>query len=52
MDEHCLTGVDCVDLNKLNNSEKMGIPDHLTCLLRNLCADQEAIVTTGHGATD
>ena len=30
----------------------MGIPDHLTCLLRNLYAGQEAIVTTGHGTTD
>ena len=30
----------------------MGIPDHLTCLLRNLNADQEATVRTGHGATD
>ena len=30
----------------------MGIPDHLTCLLRNLYADQEATVRTGHGATD
>ena len=30
----------------------MGIPDHLTCLLRNLYADQEAIVRTGHGTTD
>ena len=30
----------------------MGIPDHLTCLLRNLCAGQEATVRTGHGATD
>ena len=30
----------------------MGIPDHLTCLLRNLYAGQEAIVRTGHGATD
>ena len=30
----------------------MGIPDHLTCLLRNLCADQEATVRTGHGTTD
>ena len=30
----------------------MGIPDHLTCLLRNLCAGQEAIVRTGHGTTD
>ena len=31
---------------------KMGIPDHLTCLLRNLYAGQEATVRTGHGATD
>ena len=30
----------------------MGIPDHLTCLLRNLYTDQEATVRTGHGATD
>ena len=30
----------------------MGISDHLTCLLRNLCADQEATVRTGHGTTD
>ena len=30
----------------------MGIPDHLTCLLRNLYADQEATVRTGHGKTD
>ena len=30
----------------------MGIPDHLTCLLRNLYASQEATVRTGHGATD
>ena len=30
----------------------MGIPDHLTCLLRSLCADQEATVRTGHGTTD
>ena len=30
----------------------MGIPDHLTCLLRNLCASQEATVRTGHGTTD
>ena len=30
----------------------MGIPDHLTCLLRNLCAGQEATVRTGHGATE
>ena len=32
--------------------EEMGIPDHLTCLLRNLYADQEATVRTGHGTTD
>ena len=32
--------------------QEMGIPDHLTCLLRNLYADQEAIVRTGHGTTD
>ena len=30
----------------------MGIPDHLTCLLRNLCAGQETAVRTGHGTTD
>ena len=30
----------------------MGIPDHLTCLLRNLCAGQETTVRTGHGAMD
>ena len=32
--------------------KEMGIPDHLTCLLRNLCADQEATVRTGRGTTD
>ena len=32
--------------------KEMGIPDHLTCLLRNLYADQEATVRTGHGTTD
>ena len=32
--------------------KEMGIPDHLTCLLRNLYADQEAAVRTGHGTTD
>ena len=36
----------------MENSEEMGIPDHLTCLLRNLYADQEAIVRTGHETTD
>ena len=39
------------DHNKLENSE-MGIPDHLTCLLRNLYAGQEATVRTGHGTAD
>ena len=44
---------DCVDHNKLwKILKEMGIPDHLTCLLRNLYADQEAIVRTGHGATN
>ena len=44
---------DCVDHNKLCKVLKeMGIPDHLTCLLRNLYADQEATVRTGHGTTD
>ena len=44
---------DCVDHNKLwKISKEMGIPDHLTCLLRNLYADQEATVRTRHGTTD
>ena len=44
---------DCMDHNKLwKILKEMGIPDHLTCLLRNLCADQEATVRTGHGTTD
>ena len=44
---------DCVDHNKLWKIVKeMGIPDHLTCLLRNLYAGQEATVSTGHGTTD
>ena len=41
---------DCVDHNK--HLQEMGIPDHLTCLLRNLYAGQEATVRTGHGTTD
>ena len=42
---------DCVDHNKLwKILKEMGIPDHLTCLLRNLYAGQEATVRTGHGA--
>ena len=41
---------DCVDHNKLRKILKeMGIPDHVTCLLRNLCAGQEATVRTIHG---
>ena len=44
---------DCMDHNKLWKILKhMGIPDHLTCLLRNLYASQEATVRTGHGTTD
>ena len=44
---------DCVDHNKLwEILKEMGIPDHLTCLLRNLYASQEATVRTGHGTTD
>ena len=43
---------DCVDHNKLENSERDGIPENLTCLLRNLYAGQEARVRTGHGTTD
>ena len=44
---------DCVDPNKLwKILQKMGIPDHLTSLLRNLYAGQEATVRTGHGTTD
>ena len=43
---------DCVDHKKLRKILKeMGIPDHLTCLLRNLYAGQEATVRTGHGTT-
>ena len=44
---------DCVDHNKLwTILKEMGIPGHLTCLLRNLYAGQEAAVRTGHGTTD
>ena len=44
---------DCVDHNKLwEILKEMGPPDHLTCLLRNLYAGQEATVRTGHGTTD
>ena len=42
-----------VDHNKLwKGPQEMGIPDHLTCLLRNLYAGQKASVRTGHGTTD
>ena len=44
---------DCMDYNKLwKILQEMGIPDHLTCLLRSLYADQEATVRTGHRTTD
>ena len=45
--------IECVDHSKLwKILRKMGIPDHLTCLLRNLYAGQEATVRTGHRTTD
>ena len=45
--------IDCVDHNKLwKILKEMGILDHLTCLLKNLYAGQEATVRTGHGTTD
>ena len=44
---------DCVDHNKLwKILKEMGMPDHLTCFLKNLYAGQEATVRTGHGTTD
>ena len=44
---------DCVDHNKLwKILQEMGIPDHLTCLLRNLYAGQEETVRTEHGTAD
>ena len=44
---------DCVDHNKLwKILKEMGIPDHITSLLKNLYAGQEATVRTGHGTTD
>ena len=44
---------DCVDHNKVwKILKEIGIPEHLTCLLRNLYAGQEATVRTGHGTTD
>ena len=45
--------IDCVDHNKLwKILQEMGRQDHLTCLLRNLCADQETIIRNRHGTTD
>ena len=50
---HTVKDFDCVDQNKLwKILKEMGISDHLTCLLRNLYAGQEATVRTGHGTTD
>ena len=43
---------DCVDHNKLEILKEIGIPEHLTCLLRNLYAGREATVRTGHGTTN
>jgi len=49
----CARAFDCIDHNKLwKILQEMGIPDDLTCLLRNLYAGQEATARTGHGATD
>ena len=49
----CYSSELCVDHNKLwKILKEMGIPDHLTCLLRNLYTGQEATVITGHGTTD
>ena len=50
----CAKAFDCVDHNKLCKilKEMFGIPDHLTCLLRNLYAGQKATVRTGHGTTE
>ena len=49
----CTKAFDCVDHNKLCKILKeIGVPDHLTYLMRNLYAGQEATVRTGHGTTD
>ena len=49
----CDKALDCVGQNKLwKILKEMGVPDHLTCLLRNLYAGQEQTVRTGHGTTD
>ena len=51
--DYAAKAFDCVDHNKLwKILKEMGIPDHLTCLLRNLYAGQEATVRTGQGTTD
>ena len=53
MTEHTAQAFDCVDHNKLGKILKeMEIPDHLTCLLKSLCAGQEATVRTGHRTID
>ena len=45
--------IDCMDHNQLQKIVKeVGLPDHLTCLLRNMYAGQEATVKTGHGTTN
>ena len=50
---HYKRSISCVDHNKLwKILKEMGIPDHLTCLLRNLYAGQKATVKTGHGTTN
>ena len=50
---HYTKAFDCMDHNKLwKILQEVGIADHLTCLLRNLYAGQEATVRTGHGTTD
>ena len=50
---HYAKAFDCMDHNKLwKILQEVGIPEHLTCLLRNLYASQEATVRTGHGTTD
>ena len=50
---HYAKAFDCVDHNKLwKILKEVGIPDNLTCFLRNLYADQEATIRTGHGTTD
>ena len=49
----CVKALDCVDHIKLwKILKEMGLPDHLTCLLRNLYTGQEATVRTGHGPTE